>query len=197
MPTSKTSLHTKRQMANALRKKMETKPLNKITIQEIVGECGLNRQTFYYHFQDIYDLLHWIFEQDAEQLLQDRVTGETWQEALMQVLNYIEQNRKMCLCVLESVEHDYLNRFLYRDVEPVIWGLVEEASVGIAAADLYKQFLTRFYTLSLASLIVDWLISPPSSQQMTKEELVEMVAITVEGNLRVALERYAELHPEA
>ena len=59
------SLKTKQTMVASLKKFMETKPLSKITVSEICKDCGFNRKTFYYHFEDIYDLLRWMLEQEA------------------------------------------------------------------------------------------------------------------------------------
>ena len=64
-----TSEHTKRQLADALKQCMAQKPLEKISIREITDRCGLRRETFYYHFSDIYDLLKWMFEEEALVLL--------------------------------------------------------------------------------------------------------------------------------
>ena len=52
-----TSLNTKKALAAALKELMTKKPLSKITVSDIISVCGVNRKTFYYHFQDIYDLL--------------------------------------------------------------------------------------------------------------------------------------------
>ena len=54
---------TKQLLANALKKKLNQKTLDKITVTELAEDCGVNRQTFYYNFQDIYDLLDWTLEQ--------------------------------------------------------------------------------------------------------------------------------------
>ena len=51
---------TKRALAASLKKLLAQKPLSKITIADITEDCGMNRMTFYYHFQDIYDLIDWI-----------------------------------------------------------------------------------------------------------------------------------------
>ena len=45
---------------------MEVKPIDKITVKDLVEICGVNRQTFYYHFDDVYDLLEWVFEGGRE-----------------------------------------------------------------------------------------------------------------------------------
>ena len=59
-----TSLNTKKLIANSLKKAMKVKPLSKITVSELIRDCGINRNTFYYHFDDIYDLLHWMLENE-------------------------------------------------------------------------------------------------------------------------------------
>ena len=49
---------------------MAQKPIDKITIRDITDLCDMRRQNFYYHFQDIYDLMHWMFQQEAVSLLE-------------------------------------------------------------------------------------------------------------------------------
>ena len=52
---------TKSALCDSLKKLCEQKPFDKISISDITGECGLNRQSFYYHFQDKYELLSYIY----------------------------------------------------------------------------------------------------------------------------------------
>ena len=56
---------TKWAMAMALKHIMTQKPLSKITITDITEACGINRMTFYYHFQDIFDLIDWICQEEG------------------------------------------------------------------------------------------------------------------------------------
>ena len=65
MRNEEISLNTKQELSAALKWTMEKKPLSKITVSELVRTCDINRNTFYYHFNDIYDLLKWTFEQEA------------------------------------------------------------------------------------------------------------------------------------
>ena len=88
---------TKRAMADALKKLMTQKPLDKITIQELMEQCGMKRQNFYYHFEDIYDLLRWMFQEEAVSLLEQREGALLWQEGLLQLFRYLQENRKVCL----------------------------------------------------------------------------------------------------
>ena len=67
---------TKRALEQSLKNLLLKKPLNKITINDIAEDCGINRMTFYYHFQDIYDLVEWVCLEDAKKaLVKDHRTG--------------------------------------------------------------------------------------------------------------------------
>lgn len=66
---SQLSFRTKSTLAASLKKFLEKKPLNKITITEIIKDCNMNRNTFYYHFEDIYALFKWTLESESMKLL--------------------------------------------------------------------------------------------------------------------------------
>ena len=56
---------TKKAISDAFWQLLEEKPYNKITVQNIVECCQVNRNTFYYHFQDIpalteYSIKYWL-----------------------------------------------------------------------------------------------------------------------------------------
>ena len=55
---------TKNALADSLKKLMISKPINKISIREITESCGFQRLTFYYHFDDVYDLLQWTMRRE-------------------------------------------------------------------------------------------------------------------------------------
>ena len=59
------SMYTKKALSEALKEALKTKPFKKITVSELIESCNINRKTFYYHFEDIYALLVWTFEQEA------------------------------------------------------------------------------------------------------------------------------------
>ena len=73
---------TKKALADALKKMMAVKPIDKITVNDLVETCGVSRQTFYYHFNDVYDLLEWVFEEDANANLPREVVYDNWKHAV-------------------------------------------------------------------------------------------------------------------
>ena len=69
-----TALNTKKTLANSLKKFMGIKPLSKITITEIISDCGLNRKTFYYHFEDM-PYIPILRQSGLSEMWSDKVTG--------------------------------------------------------------------------------------------------------------------------
>ena len=54
--------NTKQAIAESLKHLLLKKPITKITINDITEDCHISRMTFYYHFNDIYDLVEWVCE---------------------------------------------------------------------------------------------------------------------------------------
>ena len=90
---------TKLALAGSLKKLLQKKFLDDITVKELVEDCQVNRQTFYYHFQDIYDLLHWFLERETEEALRD---AADWREALSLAFRYIQDNHVVIYHVYRS-----------------------------------------------------------------------------------------------
>ena len=95
---------TKKSLANALYQKMKVKPLDKITIKEIVDECGLNRQTFYYHFQDIPTLMIDSIEDWMADVIQKYGTLESPADCLTYMAQECMKRKKAFLHLLRSVQ---------------------------------------------------------------------------------------------
>lgn len=186
---SVTTEMTRRRLVDALKKKMLQKPLYKITVKEIVEDTGLNRQTFYYHFQDIYALVEWMFEQEAIDILHESVSFHSWEEACLRLLRYIEENKQVCLCTLHSLGRSHLEGFFYKDLKGLFLNLVDEVPTEAPVALRNKEFLAHFYTIAFAGILVSWLKGELIG---TPEQVIEMLSITVSDNIRTAAQRFSE-----
>lgn len=111
---------TKRAISASLKKLLLTKSLNKITIQDITDDCGINRQTFYYHFADIYDLVEWTCIEDTEKVLKENKTYDTWQEGFLAVFVLAKKDKTFIDNIYRSVSLEMLEQYLYRLVYPLM-----------------------------------------------------------------------------
>ena len=71
---------TKEKIAEAVEQMMLTKPVSKITVQSVMEQAQMKRQTFYYHYQDIYSVLEWIVVREICTPLRydESVSAEDW-----------------------------------------------------------------------------------------------------------------------
>ena len=100
---------TKLQMAQALKRLIKDRPFSKITVQDIVAECNINRNTFYYHFENTYDLLSFAYEQEVKNIVDSfHNANATLPQAMDFVLDYIDKNIPLCTCAYESLGEQQL-----------------------------------------------------------------------------------------
>lgn len=187
MAQSITTELTKRLMADSLKKLMAQKPLNKISIREIVEDCGVNRQTFYYHFQDIYALLEWIINQEIVSVLEDTESFLTWQEAGLYLLKYLEKNSTIVLCALNSLGRSAIKKFLYADVVKVATQIITQISSDINVDEESFNHVVHYYSISFGALLEDWL---SNGMKRSPEEVIDIIDTIASGTARTALERF-------
>ena len=68
------AVDTKELIAEAVKRLLMQKKVKKLTVKDIVDECSITRQTFYYHFEDIPDLLKWVLERGTDKMVEETLT---------------------------------------------------------------------------------------------------------------------------
>lgn len=178
------ALTTKEALGAALRQMMTVKPIDKITVKDVVEICGVNRQTFYYHFDDVYDLLEWVFEDDANRVLPRKVVYEHWREDVMIFFEYLYENRVFAINVYNSNSRLYMLRYFKDCLKSCIRSFAEIVSEGknIDMADF--EFVVEFYAQGVVGLISQWLdLGMKLPKSITKERFLRMLDGSVENML--------------
>lgn len=146
---------TKRALEASLKKLLLRKPLNKITINDITEDCGVNRMTFYYHFKDIYDLVDWILVEDATEALEGHQDFETWSDAFRDMLEKVQANRVLVLNVYRSISREQVEQYLYKMFDPLLRMFVERENIPVQEED--KQFIIDFYKYGFVGMVLEWI----------------------------------------
>jgi probable dihydroxyacetone kinase regulator len=152
-----TTLATKKALGSSLKKFLATKTFSKVTVSEIIEDCGVNRKTFYYHFEDMYALLKWMLEQEAINIVRKFDLVIDYEEAMAFIRDYVEQNDHVLKNIYNSVGRDALKRFFYADFVGMIHGVVEQAERewGTNSPEDFKEFLCRFYSEAVAGMLIE------------------------------------------
>ncbi len=83
-------------------------PFDRITVKDIVERCGINRNTFYYHYQDVYDLLTKILEAELQRAVENSRNYDTWEMGIIDALSFAIRNKKAVYHIYNSVNRDKL-----------------------------------------------------------------------------------------
>ena len=131
--------NTKRKIADGLQEMLHVKPLRKITVQDIMDCKDMKRQSFYYHFQDIYGVIEWIFHEDfVKQVAYDE--DEAFEDWIRKVVRIIKENRFFYRKVQENISRE---RLMERLVPVVDGQLRQRFWAGKDGNRLVENFIVK------------------------------------------------------
>jgi len=174
----------KNDFATSFMKMLKSKPLENITVTDIVNDCKVSRQAFYYHFDDIYGIVGWIYAQEAEKALSNNYNLDTWQIGYCNLLNWLRENRAVVIHTHVSVRRDYVENFMNRVLFNYILRVVEEQKDALNVKKSQKEFIARFLTMAFNAVAIDWI---NTGMKEDPEELVRNIAMLVKGDINKAL----------
>ena len=177
---------TKKALEASLKKLLKEKPFDKITIADLTGDCGISRMTFYYHFQDIYELAEWVCIEDGKQALKDKKTYDTWQQGFLQILEALRKDKAFFTSVYRSISREQLENYLYRLTYDLMMGVVEERAAGMTVRPEDKEFIANFYKFAFVGLTLDWI---KNDMRQDPAQLVEQLSTLIHGDVTKALEK--------
>lgn len=180
---------TKKLLADTLTAMLEKRPLDKITVKELVESCHVNRQTFYYNFQDIYALVGWIFTEKANKILSGASPDERWQDILKDVLLHCAEDKTLILHTFRAMDHRMLERFIRHWMDPIMEKIVDEEAVGMNLQQVDRNFIIDMYTLGFIGLAMKWM-----ENNMTDEYLKEFDRFVklIDGSLSYTIGKFCE-----
>ena len=178
---------TKKALASSLKKLLAMKPLSKITVIDLVNDCEVNRQTFYYHFQDINDLLEWFIMNEASKALGDSKTYDTWQQGFVKILQYARENKAVIMNISNSIDHAQAEKYLYKIAYELLLGVVDEKASGLPIKEEDKKTIADFYKYAFVGLALDWL---KKGMKEDPQVIIENLSVLIQGSFAEALEKF-------
>lgn len=186
MKKAESTLKTKKKIAKALKNKLKNTEFEKISISDLIKDCEITRSTFYYHFEDIYDLLKWIFEGDILEILKNRFNTRTWKESILEIFDYLYNNKEMCDIIFNSPNKVYIQKFLFLEIRPIIINFIKEEVGNNNVKEQVLNFIVDFYVGAIINTIERWFAA---AMQEKPKEVVDLIGIAVEGNIVNALQK--------
>ena len=178
---------TKKALADALKKMMVNKPIDRITVNDLVETCGVSRQTFYYHFDDVYDLLEWVFEEDANANLPSEVVYDNWKHDVTLWFKYLYDNSTFALNVYNSNSRLYMLRYIKGRLRECIRSFSEIVAEDRSIDRQDFEFIVEFYSNIVVGLISQWM---DQGMQLPKEISTDKVLRVLDNSIENIMERF-------
>ncbi len=187
MKNSDTKTDTKTEIANSFKILMNTKPISKITVTDIIKDCNINRNTFYYHFEDIIDLFKWIHQNEVIDYVKNIDLITDGEEVTKFVIDYLNQNRYSLNSAFNAFGSISAKRIFYDDVIYIINKFIDtiENNLEFSVTQEYKSFLCIFYTEAIFGVLQT---SIQETHLVSVEQFGEYVRTIMMSTLPAALE---------
>ena len=160
---------TKRAIMLSLLKLLKQKSVDKVTVKDICDECEINRNTFYYYFSDIYDVLDSILVEETERnidITEDATFYETYSKAASVIIEY----RAAVINVYNSRNRDIIEKYLHNTTEYLVGLFVKRYCKGHKLTEDDREYITCFYSYSIVGIVSRWIGEemPPYDKDLIK-----------------------------
>lgn len=177
---------TKTAIIEAFEQILEETPISKITVKTIVERCGINRNTFYYYFEGIPNLVEYQLTVMADQLI-DSVNQQNPKEELERIVNYFIQKKRSVLHIYRYYPREQFISTLDKIALYVVEKSIKQVTEGFPISEEDQSFLIRYYKCSLVGWLLDWL---ESGMSYDMNAAVDKLCDFMEGSTRSAIEKY-------
>ncbi|MDE6201806.1 MAG: TetR/AcrR family transcriptional regulator [Clostridiales bacterium] len=138
-------------------KLLEERPLNKITIKDIVEDCGINRNSFYYHFQDIPALIGEIVSGEIDRIIKQYPSVDNFTECVKIAAEFSLNHRKAVLHVFNSVNRDIFENYMWRICGYLVEVYLRPLCAEHKVSESDKNVIIQFYKCEVFGQIIGWL----------------------------------------
>ena len=149
---------TKKAIRDSFVKLLNEKSLSQITIRDIVDDCGVNRNTFYYYYQDLPDLIDEIVSEQVDLLVSNYPKFSSTEECLEVALRYLLDNKTLIQHIYKAVDRNFFEENLLKVCDYMIRSLMDNVGEGQKLSQADKETLITLYRATFFGLISDWLM---------------------------------------
>ncbi len=138
---------------------LEEQPYHQITVKEIVKACGINRNSFYYHYADLPALVEELIDEEIGRFVREQNSFSSMEESLTEALSFFREHRRAAYHVYNSVNRDIFDRYLMKNCESVSVGYVNSILANAPLSEEDRQAVIHFNAYVCYGAVTRWLES--------------------------------------
>lgn len=161
----------KREITETLLRLLEKKSLEKITVKELVTLCGISRQTFYYHFEDVLDVVDWWTRQGAQHLMEESLRTDDPCKALRLFVDYTAEHRQTLQHLLVSRWREQLERRLVQVFTTYLQDMLHRMHPNLAMSPADEEAFLTFYACGISGLLMEQQVRTDAEKEALVNQL--------------------------
>ena len=182
--------YTRKMIREVFVERLNKVPLHKITVKELVAACEINRNTFYYYYADLYEVLNEVFEMEFQKVIDEYNETLSWEESFLLATRFALENQKAIEHIYTSVRREALEDYIYKVAGNVMTRYVVDQSKNIKASSEDQKLIACFYQSALTQMILQWI---SAGMKQDAKAMILRVGKLFDGNIKASLERSEQL----
>lgn len=178
--------YTRNKICDVFIHMLNQRPLSKITVKEVVAECGINRNTFYYYYANLYEVLTELFQLELEKVIKGYNDTLSWEESFLVAADFALKNKKAIYHVYNSIQREELETYLYHTAGNVMKRYVERIANGMPVSEEDKLLISTFYQSALTQMLLHWIHSGMKEEPV---QMIRRIGFLFDGNIALSLQR--------
>jgi AcrR family transcriptional regulator len=144
----------KAKIADTLNEILKHKELDKITVRELVDACNISRQSFYYHFRDIMDVVEWYQNQALKQSIEQSLAAPSYKEALRGVIHEAFQHKELIQQLMASQRRSEMEALFVKAVRTYLLELLRAKGPHVFCSPEDIETVISFCSCGLVGIIL-------------------------------------------
>ena len=167
----------KKIIAETMIKMIKKKGSEKITVTALIEECHISRQTFYYHFKDLMDVLEWSVCKGTEHIVAESVKADDMKSAVEIFISFSSDRFIELSKLMDSGKRAELEELITDAVEGYLLEVLKKNMPEISVNYSDMKTLLRFNAFGLAGTLLDFCKNPQTDREKLAEQLEKMISL--------------------
>lgn len=182
--------YTKNLIKQEFIKLLNKKSLHNITVTEIAKQCKIERKTFYYHYENLPQLVKEIFDEELEDVIKEFNETLSWEESFISVAKFILENKKVVKHMYESDYKVELEKYIFSISGEIMRKYVRRVAKDTKAQEIDIKLIAYFYQCAFSSSLIQWVAT---DMKTDPKVVMRRLGELMDGNILESLKRSEKL----
>lgn len=167
---------------------LKTTSMDKITVTDIIEKSNISRNTFYYHFEDIYALLRLVISREQEKLAVSSFQFQSWQDVLRHLINYARAHKKEIYHIFNAMPRERIEQYVFTTTKDILYQIVGLEAKGLDVTEEDIRNIASFYQYAIIGFFLRFLWS---NMEMDTDTQIDKLSLVFDDNIHHVLEKCA------